>query len=271
MTVPLATYAAVYGSGRPTWAVDIGGTKSLLGRFVGRKLTVAAVIRTPDDPAVLAAWLRRQLPRGTARLGVAFPGGLDEDGRVTAWPNRPEWVGYGLRDALGRIAHTVVLRDDGESAAAGETTRGIAQGRSDALVAVLGTGLGGALVLDGKVRRTVAAEPRTLGHFAVLPGGSCGCGGTGCAQLALRTLPPDDRLGNRLDGWPDGLRLVTFLGDLVRFLTVPTVVLTGGLLARPVLRAQLRVRMAAYGVEVLVPARPGLSSLLGAAVLEPVG
>ncbi|MFE4059397.1 ROK family protein, partial [Streptomyces sp. NPDC059096] len=153
--------------------------------------------------------------------------------------------------------------------AAGEAARGVAQGRSDVLVAVFGTGVGGALVLDGKIRRTASADPRSLGHLAVLPGGSCGCGGTGCAQLALRTLPPDDRLGDGLEGWPDGLRLVTFLGDLARFLSVPTVVLTGGLLARPVLRAQMRVRMAAYGVEVLVPARPGLSSLLGAAVLEP--
>ncbi|MFD7119622.1 ROK family protein [Streptomyces sp. NPDC059922] len=271
MTAPLTAYATAYGPGRPIWAVDIGGTKSLLGRFVGRKLTVAAVIRTPDDPALLAGWVRRQFPRGTAQLGIAFPGGLDENGRVTTWPSRPGWSGYRLRDELGRIAHTVVLRDDCESAAAGEITRGIAKGRSDAFVAVLGTELSGALVLDGKVRRTVTAEPRTLGHLAILPGGSCRCGGTGCAQLALRTLPADDRLGARLEGWPDGLRLLTFLGDLARFLTVPTVVLTGGLLARPVLRAQLRVRMEAYGVEVLVPTRPGLSSLLGAAVLEPAG
>ncbi|WP_162793927.1 ROK family protein [Streptomyces paludis] len=260
-----------HGAGKPTWAVDIGGTKTLLGRLGGGVLTVVAVIRTPDDPAVLAAWLRRQVPGRVARLGVAFPGGLDEDGRVTAWPNRPEWVGYGLRDALGRIARAVVLRDDGESAAAAEAMYGIAQGRPDALVAVLGTGLGGALVLDGKVRRSAPADPRTLGHLAALPEGSCGCGGTGCAQLALRTLPPDDRLGDGLEGWPDGLRLVAFLGDLVRFLSVPTVVLTGGLLARPVLRAQMRVRMAACGVEVLVPARPGLSSLLGAAALEMAG
>ncbi|MFJ1644691.1 ROK family protein [Streptomyces sp. NPDC088258] len=145
----MTSYATAHAPGTPTWAIDIGGTKTLLGRLVGGVLTVAAVIRTPDDPAVLAAWLRRHVPGRVARLGVAFPGGLDEDGRVTAWPNRPEWVGYGLRDALGRIAHTVVLRDDGESAAAGEATRGIAQGRPDALVAVFGTGLGGALVLDG--------------------------------------------------------------------------------------------------------------------------
>ncbi|MFE4059969.1 hypothetical protein ACFXP3_27370, partial [Streptomyces sp. NPDC059096] len=132
MTAPMTAYVPAHGrSGRPTWAIDIGGTKTLLGRLVGGVLTVAAVIRTPDDPAVLAAWLRRQVPGRTARLGVAFPGGLDEDGRVTAWPNRPEWAGFGLREALGRIALAVVLRDDRECPAARGAPPGVAHGRSD--------------------------------------------------------------------------------------------------------------------------------------------
>jgi ROK family len=248
------------------WAVDVGATKVLLGRQAGGKVRVSARIQTPPEPDALIPWLRGQLPGLVPSLGMAFAGGIGMDGRVSGWPKQPGWSGFPLRAALGKVAGAITVVDDGAAAAVGEARLGVGQERRDLLVAVLGTGLGGAVVIDHQVRPVAAGDPRTLGHLRIFSGGACACGGTGCAQLALRTLPPEDRLGKALEGWPDGLRLVGFLGDLARFLGVGSVVLTGGLLQRPVLREHLTARLAASGIEALVPADPSSSSLLGACV-----
>jgi hypothetical protein len=259
---------AVVCAGGPLheWAVDIGATKVLVGWQAGGKVGVVARLETPSEPGLLVRSLRGLLPERVVSLGVSFAGGLDPDGRVTGWPNQPGWSGFPLRQALSDLAAAVTIADDGAAAAIGEAWLGAGRGRPDLLVAVLGTGLGGAVVLDHRVRAAVAGDPRTLGHVRIFSAGACACGGTGCAQRALRSLPPDEKLGKALEGWPDGLRLIGFLSDLARFLRVGSVALTGGLLARPVLRDSLAAQLTASGVEPLVPADPSLSSLLGACV-----
>ncbi|MGH3927683.1 MAG: ROK family protein, partial [Pseudonocardiaceae bacterium] len=220
--------------------------------------------RTPRDPVALTTWLRDKLGRRVGPLGVAFPGAVGADGRVLAWPNQPSWAGFRLREALLEVAAAVQLSDDGVAAATGEVMAGVGRGRPDLLVAVFGSELGGAIVLDSTVRPVPDGEPRTLGHIRILASGQCSCGGVGCAQLALRTLPTDDRLGVGLACWPDGIRLAGFLIDLARFLALPSVVLTGGLLCRPGLREQLTILLSRDGIEVLVPADPATSSIPGA-------
>jgi predicted NBD/HSP70 family sugar kinase len=246
--------------------MDVGATKVLLGHQAGGTVQVTARLQTPSEPGALIRWLRGHLPVRVASLGMAFAGGIGADGRVTGWPNQPRWSGFPLREALSQFAGAVTIADDGTAAAVGEAWLGVARGRPDLLVAVFGTGLGGAVVLDHKVRLSAAGDPRTLGHLRIFSGGACACGGTGCAQRALRTLPSEDRLGKALEGWPDGLRLIGFLAGLARFLGASSVVLTGGLLQRPALRDQLATRLAAAGIEPLVPADPSASSLLGACV-----
>lgn len=248
------------------WAVDVGATKVLLGWQASGVVQVRARMQTPSRPGALIGWLRGQLPGRVASLGVAFAGGLGPDGEVTCWPNQPGWAGFPVRAALSDVAGTVTITDDGAAAAMGEARLGVARGRPDLLVAVFGTGLGGAVILDHQVRPAAAGDPRTLGHVRIFPNGACACGGVGCAQRALQSLPADERLGTVLEAWPDGLRLIGFLSDLARFLGIGTVVLTGGLLSRPVLRDRLVAQLAANGVEPLVAVAPSLSSLLGACV-----
>jgi hypothetical protein len=265
----LSDPAAAHRPGRVRlheWAVDVGATKVLLGWQASGVVRVHARMQTPPEPGALVGWLHGQLPGRVASLGVAFAGGLSPDGRVTGWPNQPGWPGFPLRRALSDVAAEVTIADDGAAAAIGEAYLGAARGRPDLLVAVFGTGLGGAVMLDHQVRTAAAGDPRTLGHLRIFSEGACACGGVGCAQRALQSLPPEERLGKAMEGWPDGVRLVGFLGDLARFLRIGTVVLTGGLLQRPVLRERLAARLAASGIEPLVPADPSVSSLLGACV-----
>lgn len=248
------------------WALDIGASKTVLGQRDGTGVRVVARTATPDRPERLIAWLSKY-GFGRVGLGVAFPGGIDADGRVTRWPNRPGWDGFLLVAALGALADAVFVVDDGMSAALGETRLGVARGHRDVLVAVLGTGLGGALVIGDRVRPVSRSDPRTLGHVRIFDGPRCGCGGTGCAQTALATLPADDQLGTQLSGWARGERMADFLADLARFAGIETIVATGGRLSRPVLRAQLIGRLATAGLEPLVPDDPAVSSLLGASVV----
>lgn len=250
---------------RHQWALDIGATKVVLGRSVGDRVEATARMRTPADPAVLIEWARRLLPGAVPSLGVAFPGGLDA-GVVSGWPSRPEWEGFPLVRALAPVSAAVEVSDDGRAAAVGEARLGAGRGQPDLLVVVLGTGLGGAVVLDYVVRAGVPGDPRTLGHLRILPGGRCPCGGLGCAQEALRTLPDDASLGAGLQGWPDGQWLAGFLADLARLLGIRLIVLTGGLLYRPVLSERLARLFSPHGIGVLLPPDPGLSSLLGASV-----
>lgn len=231
-------------------------------------LDVAGSVPTPADPLLLISWLTTLLPGVIASLGVSFAGAVGPDGCVSAWPNRPGWAGFPLGEALSRVAESVSVADDGVAAATGEVLAGVGYGRPDVLVAVFGSGLGGGLVLNGTVRPVAPGDARTLGHLRILPSGRCGCGETGCAQVALATLPPDDDLGVGLRGWPDGQRLVHFLTDLARFLNVPAVVLTGGLLCRTRLRAELSGEVAVAGIEPLVPSDPALSSVLGACLSQ---
>lgn len=251
------------------WAVDVGATKILLGHRRQSGVGVIAWMPTPSQPQPLIAWLRRQISGRVAGIGVAFPGGMDAVGRVTGWPNQPRWAGFPLVEALKAVATAATVIDDGIAAAVGEAHLGVARGRPDVLVAVFGTGVGGALMIDHRVRPMLPGDPRTLGHLRIFPTGACACGGTGCAQLALATLPPDDRLGSSLAGWPDGARLADFLTDLARFLSIGAIVVTGGLLHRTTLREGLAARLAAAGIEPLVPVDPSISSLLGACVMGP--
>ncbi|MBH1938939.1 ROK family protein [Streptomyces sp. AV19] len=249
------------------WGLDIGATKVALGTLTETGVQVRATVATPPSPDGLLPWLRSQLPRRLDGLGVAFPGGMDSNDRVTSWPNRPTWDGFPLGKELCQLAEAVTIVDDGEAAALGECRRGVAFGRPDVMVVVLGTGIGGAVVVNDQLRSGLRRDPRTLGHVRILDGGGCACGATGCAQTALRSLPPDGGLGPRLSAWPDGRRLIDFVADLARLMDVQ-VVLTGGLMERPVLRYETVARLNAAGLVPLVPEHPGQSSLLGATVLE---
>ncbi|MDN5855637.1 MAG: hypothetical protein L0K86_22915, partial [Actinomycetia bacterium] len=85
-------------------------------------------------------------------------------------------------------------------------------------------------------------------------------------QLALDCLPP---LGSAVTSrtWPDGVRLVEVVGDVVTAIGVPAVVLTGGQLNRPELREFLYMAFTQAGPICLVPADPSASALRGALVV----
>ena len=173
-----------------TVGVDVGGTKVLAG-VVDAAGTVLARTRlnTPD---------RSQAPRDTeaiifaalddlcssfdiAAVGVGAAGFVDESGTVLFAPHlswRAEPIGSVLAERLGI---PVVVDNDANTAARAEMIYGAGRGFGEAVCVTLGTGIGGALVVNGRVIRGSHGLAGEFGHMPMVPGGrSCECGQSGC-------------------------------------------------------------------------------------------
>jgi len=171
--------------------VDVGGTKVLAAavsstgrlRQVARRTTPGRLVdsRLVED-ALTEAVMEVAGGRRIDGVGIAAAGFVDAAGeRVMFAPHLP-WRGEEVRARLmERWGTTVVLDNDANCAARAESTHGAARGAVDAIVVTLGTGIGGAVVLDGRVHRGANGMAGEFGHMQVVPDGlACQCGGHGC-------------------------------------------------------------------------------------------
>jgi glucokinase len=177
-----------------TIGIDLGGT-AIKAAAVSREGDVLGQVSAPtpsrdDRPGVVeaVAALVREVrleaaePRG---YGVGIPGLVERvHGRVVRLPNFPGWEGFPLRDELTAAVGTpLVLENDANCAAVGETWRGAAHDAEHALVITLGTGVGAGLILDGALWRGPDGYAGEFGHIKVEPRGEpCGCGSSGCVE-----------------------------------------------------------------------------------------
>lgn len=171
--------------------VDVGGTKVLAGEVTpdGRVLRTATR-RTPGrrvsvtslEDALTAAVLEVADGRVPLAIGLAAAGFVDAAGeRVMFAPHLP-WAGEDVRRRLAeRWGAPVTLDNDANCAAYAESRLGAARGAGSAVMVTMGTGIGGALVLDGRVLRGAHGMAGEFGHMQVVPGGrACECGRHGC-------------------------------------------------------------------------------------------
>jgi len=104
--------------------------------------------------------------------------------------NIPAWRGFALRRRLA--AHTGVptaVDNDAKALALGEGWVGAARGVDDFLAMVVSTGIGGGIVLDGRLLQGEAGNAGHVGHVVVEPDGRpCGCGGRGCLEAEASGL-----------------------------------------------------------------------------------
>ena len=176
----------------PAWiGVDVGGTKVLAGVVdESGRVVRSATRRTPGrrveprqvEDALVAAVHEVAGDGPVGGIGVAAAGFVDTAGeRVMFAPHLP-WQGEQLRALLERrFGAPTALDNDANCAALAEWTHGAARGAASALVVTLGTGIGGALLVDGHVLRGANGMAGEFGHMQVVPEGHpCECGRRGC-------------------------------------------------------------------------------------------
>ncbi|HEX2292138.1 MAG TPA: ROK family protein [Gaiellaceae bacterium] len=169
--------------------LDLGGT-NIKRVVVDDGSIVERSSRPTRSEEGVAAVLDRlaDLARGAGHVdsvGVALPGLFDRDGRGLLLPNlHGDWEGQPiaepLREALGR---PVRLINDGHAFALAEARLGAARGVDDVLCVVCGTGIGGGLVLRGRLHLGVEDRAGEVGHHTVVADGPlCNCGNRGCLE-----------------------------------------------------------------------------------------
>jgi glucokinase len=117
--------------------------------------------------------------------GIGIPGVIDlEEGVVRKSANLPGWENYPVRREIEhRLGTRIYLENDAKLAALGEQWLGAARGVDDMAMITLGTGIGGAIVLDGKIFHGMNGMAGEFGHVTIEPDGvPCGCGNHGCAE-----------------------------------------------------------------------------------------
>ncbi|MEV6398178.1 ROK family protein [Streptomyces sp. NPDC051907] len=177
-------------------ALDVGGTK-IAGALVdsGGRILLRAQRPTPAQEdgetvmraveAVLAELAASPLWASASAVGIGSAGPVDASAGTVSPVNVPGWRGFPLvarvREAVGGLP--VELVGDGVAMTAAEHWQGAARGYDNALCMVVSTGVGGGLVLGGKVRPGPTGNAGHIGHISVdLDGDLCPCGGRGCVE-----------------------------------------------------------------------------------------
>ena len=118
-------------------------------------------------------------------LGIGFPGPLNvETGTIFNPPNLNGWDNVPLRDILEKeLKVPVAIENDANAAALGEWWKGAGSGTSSLFCITLGTGVGGGIVMDGKVWHGASSIAGEIGHTTVICDGlKCTCGNIGCLE-----------------------------------------------------------------------------------------
>ncbi|EWS99981.1 glucokinase [Intrasporangium oryzae NRRL B-24470] len=174
--------------------IDIGGTK-----VAGGVVDEAGVVihRTRRDtphrstsPSVVEDTIVESVekllglvdPADIVAVGIGAAGFVAEDRATVVFAPHLSWRNEPLREALSqRIDLPITVDNDANAAAWAEATFGAARGESHVVVITLGTGIGGALIIDGAVQRGRHGIAGEFGHMQMVPGGiRCECGNRGC-------------------------------------------------------------------------------------------
>ena len=171
--------------------VDIGGTKIAAGVVdeKGQILAQTRVSTEPDDASSIdraIAEVYRELSKDyeIGAVGLAAAGFVSSDRTSVNFAPNIAWRDYPIAARVGDLIGTdvpIVVENDANAAGWAEFRFGVGRDASDMLMLTVGTGLGGAVIVDNQLVRGrwgVAAE---VGHMRVVPSGHyCGCGHEGC-------------------------------------------------------------------------------------------
>lgn len=182
---------------RYVFGVDIGGTTVKLGLFdtegnlldkweIPTRTEESGSHILPDIADSIKGKIDEKKIREDviAGVGVGAPGPIDSKGIVHRAVNLG-WETFSIKDTLEGILHIPVMAgNDANVAALGEMWKGGGQGSSNLIVVTLGTGVGGGIIIDGKMLTGATGAGGEIGHIHVRDDEdeSCGCGNYGCLE-----------------------------------------------------------------------------------------
>jgi glucokinase len=171
--------------------LDLGGTNIKLALLEDGVLVEQREAQTRSEEGGPAAVLERIVELGRSvgpvdSVGVALPGLFDEDGIIVLLPNLyGAWTGTPAREPLEQgFGMPVRMINDGHAFALAESALGAGRGAANVMCVVCGTGIGGGLVLDGRLHLGPDQRAGEFGHHTVSEDGPvCECGNRGCLEL----------------------------------------------------------------------------------------
>lgn len=179
------------------FGVDIGGTTCKIGLFeTSGTLVEKWEIPTrkenngeqilPDVAAAIAGkMLEKEIAKGDVQgIGIGVPGPVTSEGVVLRCVNLGWDVINVAKEMTERTGFNVKVGNDANVAALGEMWQGGGKGRKDVVLVTLGTGVGGGVIVDGKIVTGSKGAGGEIGHIIVndRETASCGCGQKGCLE-----------------------------------------------------------------------------------------
>ena len=185
--------------GSPVLAIDLGGTKiiaaiiSSSGQVVAKEyhLTLASEGPQAVTSRMFSAieHLLNESNLGVSQLdsiSIAAAGAIDSDkGLVTSSPNLPGWSDVPLRDMVSRqFGVDAFLLNDASAAALGEHRLGAGRGTANLIYITVSTGIGGGIIIGGKLYLGSRGSAGEMGHMTIdVNGPRCSCGNVGCLEV----------------------------------------------------------------------------------------
>ena len=175
--------------------IDIGGTNIVVGVVAEDGSEVRGLVSEPThvesgpDAIVgriteLARAARAQADRDVIGVGIGAPGPLDTKAGIVLLTPNLGWTNMPLRDRLAAaLGLRATLDNDANCAILGEWWRGAARGARHVVGLTIGTGIGGGIVLDGKIYHGASDVAGEIGHMTIdSTGRRCKCGNYGCLE-----------------------------------------------------------------------------------------
>jgi glucokinase len=178
-------------------AVDLGGTNLRIaavsddGKMLEKVTTGTEVQKGRDHviremcDAIQSLTTKHQSSGKLVGIGIGVPGFIDMDtGIIMRSPNLQDWAGFPVRQEIEKRLNTkVVLENDANAAAMGEKWLGAGRNTDHMAMYTLGTGVGGGIVVNGRLWHGINGMAGELGHFNIeSEGHPCGCGSRGCLE-----------------------------------------------------------------------------------------
>ncbi len=203
--------------------VDLGGTNLRCALVEEKSLRVVCRYETPTQASEGPDAIIRRLAEAVsaimkqagisgdqvAAVGIGAPGPLDgERGIVLSAPNLPGWSNVPLAEKLQNLCGMrVVLENDANAAGWGEFVAGAGRGCRNMVLMTLGTGVGGAVIIDGRLLTGPDWTAGEIGHVVIVDGGrKCNCGSRGCLEAYASATATVARFVEALKfGWQSSL------------------------------------------------------------------